>query len=237
MRNPIAVLLSATLAAACSGGTQLSLSTRTGAAASTAPTALTKAATGAALTLSNGITIDRLRVVVRTVELERASATPDDNADLQEFEAGPFLLDLSGAALSGTVQQVAVASVPTGTYREVKFEIHKPDASEPGVPANAGLAAMATAQASIIVEGLIDGAPYTFTTGLDVEQKFEGVYNIGSGTPNLTLNLDASTWFGGSGALRLDPRDSAKKSAIETNIKASMKVFDDDDRDGHEDHS
>jgi hypothetical protein len=237
MRNLIALLLCSFLAAACGGANQLSISARTGSAASTAPTALTSSLhPSSALTLSNGITIDRLRVVIRKLELERASATPDDVADLQEFEAGPFLLDLSGAALSGSVQAQVTASVPAGEYREVKFEVHKPDASEPGVSTNAGLSAMAAAQASIIVDGTIDSQPFTFVTSVNGEQKFEGSFQVATGSQNLTLNIDVTGWFGGSGTARLDPRDSTKRSQIESNIQTSLRVFDDDDKDGHADH-
>jgi hypothetical protein len=237
MRNLIAVLGLMT-AAACGGGTPLSLSARTGSAASTAPTALMRPAalTSSSLTLSNGITIDRLRVVLRKLELERVSATPNDLADLQEFEAGPFLIDLSGPALSGSVQTQVTASVPAGAYREVKFEVHKPDTSEPGVSASTGLSEMAVAQASIIADGTIDTQPFSFVTSVTGQQKFQGSFQVDSGAQNVTLNIDVTGWFGGSGTARLDPNDPSKRSQIENNIQTSFKAFDDDNKDGHADH-
>jgi hypothetical protein len=236
MRNLVAVLLLA-LAAACGGGNALSLSARAASAASTSPTALTSSMLRSdALTLSNGITIDRLRIVVEKLELERASATPDDAVDLQEFEAGPFLIDLSGAELSGTVQTVVSASIPPGTYREVKFDLHKPDLSEPGVASNPALSAMAAAQQSIIVDGTIDGQPFSWSSQVDAEQQFAGTFDVGTGAQNVTLNIDVTGWFGGSGSARLDPRVSSNQSQIENNVQASFKVFDDENRDGVEDH-
>ena len=227
--KPILPLIATLALAACSGGgTQLSLSGRAGstAAAAVSPTALT---------LSNGITINRVRIALREVELERASATPDDVMDLEEFEAGPFVLDLSDAALDGTVQQVTVQDVPAGTYREIKFKVHPPSMSD---STNAAVQAMATAQAggaSIIIEGQIDQQPYTFLSALDAEQKFEGSFTFTSGPQNVTLNVDPSTWFGGAGAARLDPRSASNKSAIENNIQSSIRVFEDDDHDGMDD--
>jgi hypothetical protein len=217
--------------AACSGGQQLSLSARAGSssAVAMAPRA------NAALTLPNGITVDRLRVAIREVELERADAQPDDTRDAQEFEAGPFVLDLSGAALNGTVQQVMVNDVPAGTYRELKFKIHPPSTSD---SSDAAVQAMATAQsggASIIIEGQIDGQPYTFMSTLDAEEKFEKTFTLTGGNDNVTLNLDPSTWFGGTGSARLDPRVAGNKSTIENNIQASLQVFEDDDRNGQDD--
>lgn len=213
---------------ACSGGSQLSLSARagSGSAVAIAPNALT---------LSNGITVDRVRIAIREVELERASAQPDEARDAQEFEAGPFVLDLSGTALNGTVQQLMVNDIPAGTYRELKFKVHPPSATDSTDPAVQAMAAAQPGGASIIVEGQIDGQPYTFMSALDVEEQFEGTFTFTGGAQNVTLNVDPSSWFGGTGSTRLDPRIAGNKSAIESNIQASMKVFEDDDRDGQDD--
>jgi hypothetical protein len=227
--NRFLSLIAVLALAACGGsGAQLALSGRAGGATATA-------ISPKALTLSNGITVDRVRVALREVELERASSTPDDTKDLQEYEAGPFVLDLSGAALNGTVQQVAIKEVPAGIYREIKFKVHPPSATD---STNAAVQAMATVQggpASIIVEGQVDGSPYVFVSALDAQQKYEGSFNLASGDQNMTLNVDPSTWFGGSGSARLDPRSASNKSAIENNIQSSMKVFEDDDHNGLDD--
>jgi hypothetical protein len=214
--------------AACGGGAQLSLSGRAG-------SSLAAPASPAALTLSNGITVDRVRVALREVELERASATPDDVKDLQEFESGPFVLDLGGTALNGSVQQVTVKDVPEGTYREIKFKVHPPSTTD---STDAAVQAMATVQAggaSIIVEGQIDGQAYTFMSQLDAQEKYEGTFAFAAGPQNVTLNVDPSTWFGGTGSARLDPRSASNKSAIENNIQNSMKLFEDDDHNGQDD--
>jgi hypothetical protein len=150
--------------------------------------------------------------------------------------AGPFLLDLSAAQHTGSVQTIATGDVPAGTYRELKFELHKPDASEPGVAADPNLAAMAAAQESVIVDGTIDGQPFTFTSSVDAEQDFEGTFDVASGAQNITLNIDVTSWFGGSGSARLDPRVSNNRSQIESNIQSSFKVFDDENRDGRDDN-
>jgi len=113
--------------------------------------------------------------------------------------------------------------------------VHAPSTSD---STNAAVQAMATVPggpASIIVEGQVDGSPYTFVSALDAQQKYEGSFNFSSGAQNVTLNVDPSTWFGGAGAARLDPRSASNKSSIENNIQASMKVFEDDDRDGRDD--
>lgn len=214
----------------------MSLSVRTGAptstAASSAPTL-----SSSALTLSNGVSLSRIRMVITKVELELAKTADAGVGDLEEHEmkAGPFVIDLSGTALdSGAPATIASADLPAGTYKEIKFKIHKPEATEQGVPADPGLTAMATAGASILVDGTIDGNAFTFSTPMDVEQELEGSFDLASGG-NLTLNVDATSWFGGSGSARLDPRDASMRSQIEANIQHSFKAFRDGNHDGHED--
>jgi len=237
--NRISCLLVLTLAAACggSGSSQVALSARAGTAASTAATAAGQQSQP--LDLGNGIILTHLRVVLSEVKLEgTASTDAGTTGDEVEFKTAPMLLDLAGASLdSGTTQQITISDVKSGTYREIKFKIHKPSSTEPGVSSDAGLAAMASQNASIIVDGTIDGAAFTFTSAVDAQQQAEGTFNFGDGSHAMTLNLDASTWFGGIGAARLDPRVPGKRSAIENNIQKSFKAFQDDDHNGREDHS
>ncbi len=228
MKTLTAIVLAA-VAAGC-GGSNLSLSVRAG-----APTATT--ASRSALTFSNGIVLSRVRIVVKEIKLELAKSPDAGITDLEEHEmaVGPYLVDLSGASLdSGAPAQLTSASLPAGTYKEIKFKIHKPQSSEQGVSADAGIQAMATAGASIIADGTVDGAAFSFSTPMDVEQELEGNFVMGSSS-NLTLNVDASTWFGGSGSARFDPREASVKSQIEGNIQRSFKAFKDDNKDGHED--
>jgi len=218
MRTAIAVVL-AVLVAGC-GGQNLSLSVRAGPPA-------TSTLARSALTVGNGIVLNRVRIVIRKVELEKAGTL-----EMDEVASGPYVLDLSGASLdSGGVAKVLETSFTPGTYSEIKLEIHKPENGEVGV--NGDLTAMIAANASIIADGTIDGADFTFTTAVSAEQQFEGnlVLNAGS---NLTLNVDPSTWFTSNGA-RLDPRTESNRSQIESNIESSFKAFKDDDEDGVED--
>ena len=226
MNRALSLIAILALAACSGGGAQLSLSGRAGSTAAAAP---------AALTLSNGITVDHVRIALREVELERASATPNDVADLQEFETGPLVVDLSGAALNGTVQQVTVQDVPAGAYREIKFKVHPPSTTDSTNAAVQAMATVAGGPASIIIEGQVDTRPYVFVSGLDAQQKYEGSFNLASGDQNVTLNVDPSTWFGGSGQARLDPSNASNKSAIENNIQNSMKLFEDNDHNGQDD--
>lgn len=222
------LIAAALVALAGCGGSNVSLSVSAGAPGG---------ASAKALTLSNGIVLSRVRIVVTKVELELAKSADAGAGDWEEHEMklGPFLVDLSGPTLdSGAPATVASAALPAGDYKEIKFKIHKPESTEPGVAADAGVQAMATAGASIIADGTIDGAAFSFSTPMDVEQEIEGDYALGANS-NLTLNVAATSWFGGAGSARLDPRDPNVRSQIEGNIQRSFKAFRDDNKDGHED--
>src|SRR5207237_10188434 len=85
MRTAIAAAL-AVMLAGC-GGPNLSFSVRAGSPA-------TGTLARGALTVGNGIVLNRLRVVIRKVELEKAGTL-----EMDEIASGPYLLDLSGTGL------------------------------------------------------------------------------------------------------------------------------------------
>ena len=214
MKGVVAIVLAAMLAGC--GGQNLSFSVRAGA----------PAASTAALTAGSGIVLTRVRIVIRKVELEQAGS-----AEMDEVASGPYLLDLSGAALDGSVQRVLDATFTPGTYSEIKLEVHKPESGETAV--NADMKEMVDAQASIIADGTIDGAPFSFKTSVDTEQQFTGNMVLSAGS-NLTLSVDPSGWFTFGGA-RLDPRNESNRSQIENNIQQSFEAFKDDNHDGNPD--
>lgn len=229
--NRLFAIATAVLLCACgSRSTPVSFSVTT--ARATAPTQ--------ALTLASGIEIQRVRMNIGRLKLEQnasAAATTtastfehgSDDSDAgethedgeAELKEGPFVVDLDAAALTGAVTKVFDASVPAGTYHEFKFEVF------PG----AGLQ-----NASVIVDGTIDGVAFTFTSSLHASQKSEGSFVVGADSANITLAFDPANWFGAAATARLDPRVELNRSQIENNIRASLNVFQDDDRSGHENH-
>jgi hypothetical protein len=229
----------------------LSLSTR--ASAETAA----PAATG--LKLDDHVTLTRVRIVIRDVKLEAHTATagttttttttshPDDSAPGGvetetetetehageiEVAAGPILLDLKADALSSAKLQEAVSvTLPDGTYDELRFKIHKLEDGE-----KSGDPEVDAARASVIVDGTFDGKDFHFVSQLSAKQKLEGSFTIGGSTPsNITLAIDVTGWFTGASG-DLDPSLAANQQAIEENIKASFRAFEDDDHDGQDDH-
>ena len=229
-----------------------------------------------ALNLPDGSDLDRVRIILKEVELENEGENDDgdhkgvddnndgtddgaddsdggtddsaedrdggvdDNGDDKqgdsaedEIEFGPFLVDLDRAALAGDIiEHVVSALVPQGTYEKLKFKIDRIDASAGDPPALADLTQNRT---SVLIEGTIDGEPFTFASQVEAEQELRVNIAVGDGgsTENLTLFLNADTWFvDPSTGERLDPRDAADAEVIAHNIRGSIHAEDDDDHDG-----
>lgn len=198
---------------------------------------------GAALvsqTLTSGtdeIVVSSVQLVLRKIELEAATATPTCTAtptpddDCEEIELSPRLYDVPlgpGADVVLTATDVGV-----GDYKSVKIEIHKPSGAE--IPGFDGV--------SIRVIGTLNGNPFTYDSQLDIEQEFEFA------TPKsitetqgleITMLADLTSWFEkspGGGFYGLTALSSGDHDTVENQIKASFRVFEDDDHNGGDDDS
>ena len=125
-----------------------------GAAALSAPETYTDAG-------GNTLEIDRVQLVFREVELENEThqsaceTASSSDGDCAEIEIGPFLVDLPLGV--GGAARTVTASVPAGTYDEVKFKIREPDDD---TDADAAFVAEHPdfAHASVKVEGSFNGS-------------------------------------------------------------------------------
>jgi hypothetical protein len=206
----------ALLLAGC-GKTTVSLSSHVG--SSTA---------GSALTAAGGVTLTRVRIVVEKIELEGVATMDGGTRVEREFEAGPYLIDLQGAQLEGGINKLFTIDIEPGVYREVKFKIHKLGEAQ----ANADPKFVEMKNLSIRVEGTRNGTAFTFDSALDEEQEREGDFTVKAGDNNIDLNINPAGWFM-NGNTPLDPSDPSARSRIESNIKASIEAFKDDDHHGH----
>ncbi|MFL5293736.1 MAG: hypothetical protein ACJ79U_19635 [Myxococcales bacterium] len=217
MKKWIALPLVA-LVAACSGATNssLSLSARAG-----------SATTGASDPAATGVSISRIRIALRDLELRSR-----DGKNRAEIALGPVIVDLGAADVtSASVQKVLDSSVPAGTYHKIKLKIHRLQSAADV----SGADDLVKAGASILIDGTFNGTAFQVATALEAEQELEGKFVIDGQSQNITINFDPSAWFV-SGTATLDPSDPANKLAIEANIRASLAAFQDDDEVGHENH-
>ncbi len=172
-----------------------------------------------------------------------------DNGDGEENEVkvGPFLIDLAGDRMKGGITHVFDGNVPAGTFNEIRITVAPVAASDAG--SNAGIAGMNGASVIVdgtITEGTADGGatdagvvvtPFSFVSSLNATQKHETemTVTVDGTTKNVTLTIDPTGWFKAADGSRLDPTVTANQGAIEANIKASVKAFEDEDEDGEDD--
>jgi len=171
------------------------------------------------------VDIERVALVLGGLKLETAGT--DGTKDWVFAQSVVVPLDLAGEPVL-----VFDTGVPAGTYKELEVSVDKLEA---GNPAEESLIAAwpELADASVLVAGTVtsEGASpraFTFTAPLDIdlELPFESpIVFAGDGDPVtlVSLAIDLSGWFLGTGGL-LDPSDPANRSAIESNIEASVEV-------------
>ncbi len=249
IRSTVVAVLALAALAACGGNkpnVSVSLKTTTG---RTSAAAVAASSTGA--DLGNGIALTEVRMIVRRVTLFPAPPAQDpkpapsdvdaehpeadDHDDLPRSSFGPFAVDATFTSTSGAgLHPVFDADVDKGTYAGARIAINtlRKDfqTTDPVLSALQGL------HASIVVDGTIDGQAFEFKTPMRVAQWKKGPIVVGDKTTNLTLDVDASGWFTApDGKTRLDPRSHEDRGEILENMRCSIRLIQDDDRDGEPD--
>jgi hypothetical protein len=238
----VAILLVAAFSAGCSeltgaksqGRVAVRFSTETAAGSRSLSGGASFALAGSAadelvVTGSNGtLRIDDLRMIVSEFELERASGScaalrgegrdddeddDDEGEECDEFESGPFLLDL---ALGGGATTVATDAVPEGNYSAVKFEVEdlEVDDDDDAKEQRSFQDILGTLRqsypafpprASMVVHGSFTptgGTAQPFTVYLRAELEIERELVPPLSVPGdnaLTVTVDPATWFTSSG--------------------------------------
>ncbi len=149
---------------------------------------------------------------------------------------------------TGLQTVIPASAVPAGAYEEIEFEIHRVRSPEKlNIQTTKGGTNLTGL--SIVLEGTCaptpttttptpTPTPFAVTSTVEVEVEYETPFVVAEGaTSNVTLAFDASTWLAGPNGTTLDPclGDPAVNAKIIANVKASLKAFGDDDRDGEDD--
>lgn len=191
---------------------------------------------------TNTLIITRAEVVAREIELRRAGmASCDSSASTDDCEYFTTNARLIVLPLASGVSQAITVEVPPGTYSAMELEVHKVS-DDPGDLAFLAANPTWPQGESVRVTGFYNGAPFTFVSDVnfDAEEDLQPNLVIGETTQaELTVRIDLTVWFreGLTGPL-INPATAgsggSNKSTVENNIKNSVKVFEDDDRDGDE---
>jgi hypothetical protein len=159
----------------------------------------------------------------------------------ESFNAGPFLLDLP---LGPGVTKAFSVAVDTGTFDELRIRIHKPEDDGDANDAQFLSQHPEFQHVSIRVVGTFNGAPFTFLSGLEAEQRMDLVPPLvvadSMTNVDVTIQVDETTWFRNAAGDLVDPASAnaggPNESVVAQNILSSFHAFRDDDRDGEDDH-
>ncbi|HET7274718.1 MAG TPA: hypothetical protein VFI91_06035 [Longimicrobiaceae bacterium] len=204
-------------------------------------------ATGAiTLTGTNGtVVIQDIRLIVSEMELKRAGdecVAEEDDDDCEEFEGGPFLVNI----LDGTADEVVSAIIPTGAYTEFEFEVEDLEVDEDDTDESAAIEALLVemredyaefpSEASALVHGTFDGQPFTvyLDAEIEVEREFAQPFRVPEDGAIL-VNLDPASWFmNGDEVIDLLALDG-QLIEFEAEFENSIEVGHDDDENGDDD--
>lgn len=185
----------------------------------------------------DSIRISRARFVLRDIKFKTQS-------DSMNYRTDPFVLELN---LAGGVQAIAASDVPFNTYRRIEFDVHRVESPEisrlPQLEQAKFTEFLAAERYSIIIEGTVYKTgqaqqSFVFRSKIDAKQKVdlspELVVSEAAPAANVTMLISSADWFKSSGVL-LDPTDPQHESAISENLKSSIRVYKDNNRDGSKD--
>jgi hypothetical protein len=240
----VAALATTVLAACDAGGpsssAQVSFSSATQPAASSSSSSGSETFTDGS---SNTLVISRVQLVLREIELKGTETTTscgDAGHDgCEELELGPVLLDLP---LGGGVAHSFTVPLAAGSYDEVEFKIHP--ASDDDAPDRAFVQAHPDLSGvSVQVDGTFNGASFSYTSDLSAEEEIElspPLVVAESATADLTLMVNLDQWFRDGAGLLIDPATAnvglANETLVESNIRATLHAFEDENHDGTDDH-
>jgi len=199
------------------------------------------------------LVLEQVEIVLREIKLKRANGSDacarsgDDHGekngrdhadrDCRPFVTGPLLVDLP---LGGAPEKLVTVDVDAGTYRRVKFKLHKPDNDD----GDASFLAEHPdfRNVSVRVRGTFDGRDFEYLNDVTAEQEslLDPPLEVTErASRNLTLVVDAATWFIRGGVGLIDPMSALdgepNENVVRDNIKRSFRLFEDDDADGDED--
>ena len=172
--------------------------------------------------------ITSVKVLLKRISFSQAAS--DDSLDVH---TGSIVVDLN---LDAKMTPVTATRVRDGVYDRVRFEIHKPEDTEPIPDSTFRSGSSGNDRYSVVVTGLYHDTPFTFTSRESARQELVLVPPVtvtDDGAVHVTLKIDPYAWFTVDG-LVLDPFNQDKQ--IDDRVKRSFaSAFRDNDRNGEPD--
>lgn len=201
-------------------------------------TTMTLAKVGQSVAVDS-IKITRARFILRDIKFK------SPKGDSSNFRTSPMILELN---LNGSIQTVGSITVPFGTYSRIEYDVHRveqPEISSLPTAEQAQFAEFLLDQRySIIINGVVyntGAAPDTFTyrSKVDAKQKvdFDPAIEVAETSPtvNATVVISSANWFRNQTGVLVNPKDTNNEGTIDENLKASIKIYKDNNKDGSKD--
>ena len=194
------------------------------------------------------LVLKKIQLVIDRVELRPSTSAGcvDDEQDgennnssaeddCEDIAHDPILVNVPVDDAVHTIISVPVAA---GTYTKLEARLDPASAAE---VAALGAPSDMTGK-SVRVEGTYKGTPFVFTsplrTGLEFE--FSPPLVVDASTKNATVNIDVTKWFIASNGSVIDPATAnaggLNSLVVANNIRNSFEAFEDDDKQGDNDH-
>ena len=186
---------------------------------------------------ASALELTEVKFLLSDIKLEMKDSTDseDDDSEFYTLIPGPFVVNLN---LDGMLTDYIVSDVSPGLYEEVKFNIHKVDASETPPDPEFKDGDADSLRYSVIVKGNYNSGSFVYKSKNSVCQKIEfepPIQVIENNGLNLTFKVDPYSWFYKNDNF-LDPSDPVNETYIDNKIKESFKeAYEDDDHDGEDD--
>lgn len=194
--------------------------------------------TGAAAGIDS-ITITSARFVLRDIKFK------SPKGDSSNFRTVPMVLQLQ---VNGSVTSIGSITVPLGSYSKIEYDIHRVEqpeiASLPSAEQMQFTEFLAGERYSIIIRGIVyaaGAAPDTFNyrSKVDAKQKvdFDPAVDVTEASPsvNATVAISSSHWFKNQLGVLVNPKDTNNEGVIDENLKSSIKIYKDNNKDGSKD--
>jgi hypothetical protein len=193
----------------------------------------------------SAIAVDNTTIPQNTMVLKEAKIMIKDmrihmegknEEECENINVGPFVLNLK---LNSTVNLISSSFSPAGTYDDVKFKIHKLGRNETVIDPDFS---DMNGRYSVIVRGTYNQADFIFKSSVSVSQKLElpeKVLTSTNSNSNITLQAKPILWFMRMDNTILDPNNTFNREEIDrnirNNIRESLRMFKDNDHNGHPD--
>lgn len=179
---------------------------------------------------NNSIVLAEVKVLVRNLKLDRF-----DSGKSSDVKIGPFVVGLNPI---GIKTGITANDIPSGTFKRVKFEVHKLEDNEVPPDPEFTEGQSGSQRYSAIIKGTFNNSPFVYKSQRTTYQEIEFATPLtieDNSSVNLTIIVNPYSWFFENGDY-LDPSDEANRSEIEMNIEHSFKnAFRDNNRDGKPD--